>query len=423
MALHFLDLFAGAGGLSEGFIQAGYEPIAHVEMDAAACCTLKTRAAFHYLKQTKQGREWYTRYLNNEVSRTEFYSQVPSDVLDTVIHATIGEDTMGDILSWLETLRKGRTVDVLVGGPPCQAYSVAGRAILKGRSEEDPRKQLYKFYAQFLEALKPKIFVFENVLGLLTAKDFYGNPMLHLVKERLDQAGYRLHERIYSADEHGIPQRRKRIIIVGIRKDLSLLLHELPRKECPVTIGELFADLAPIHAGEGSIRGDGRKAGAKPIPTLVKLGISDREYPVTYHQARPNNEHDLEIYRRVVGLWNQRHERFNYAKDLPEEMQTHKNTKGFLDRFKVVDAKARASHTVLAHMCKDGHYYIHPDINQNRSLSPREAARLQTFPDNYFFESLTGSDSRSYAYRQIGNAVPVVLARLVAEQIKPLLEV
>lgn len=418
MALLFLDLFAGAGGLSEGFIQAGYVPVAHVEMDKAACFTLKTRASYHYLKHTEQGRQWYKSYLEKEISRVQFYSRVPQGILDSVINATIGEDTMASILAKLKTLCNGRAVDVIVGGPPCQAYSVAGRAILKARSKEDPRKQLYKYYAQFLEVIQPKVFVFENVLGLFTAKDFYGNLILPQIRERLDKSGYVLHEYVYSADDHGIPQRRKRIIIVGIRKDLNFLLNDLPCQECPVTIGELFSDLAPIHAGEGSVHGDGRRRGAKPNSTLVNLGISDTEYPVTYHKARFNNAHDLEIYRRVVELWNLHHERFNYAKDLPLEMRTHKNVKGFLDRFKVVDAKAHSSHTVLAHMCKDGHYYIHPDINQNRSLSPREAARLQTFPDNYFFEAPTEKECLSSAYRQIGNAVPVRLARLVAEQIK-----
>ena len=113
----------------------------------------------------------------------------------------------------------------------------------------------------------------------------------------------------------------------------------------------------------------------------------------------------------------------NYDVDLPDHLQTHKNRACFQDRYKVVDGESQASHTVVAHICKDGHYYIHPDLEQNRSLTPREAARLQTFPDNYFFESPTGRDSRMYAYRQVGNAVPVLLARKLALMLRPIFEV
>ena len=151
---------------------------------------------------------------------------------------------------------------------------------------------------------------------------------------------------------------------------------------------------------------------------MVENWISDDLFPVTYHQARPTNDHDQEIYRRAVEMWNSGKQRFNYAIDQPKDKQTHKNTKSFLDRFKVLGGSETSSHTVVAHITKDGHYYIHPDIRQNRSITPREAARLQTFPDNYFFESATNKDGRSSAYKQIGNAVPVMLARLIAEALK-----
>ena len=186
-----------------------------------------------------------------------------------------------------------------------------------------------------------------------------------------------------------------------------------------MTIRSLLGDLKSIHSAEGIIREDGRKEAEKANEVLVKLGISDDVYPVTYHQSRYNNERDLEIYRRVVEKWNASRKRLNYETDLPSDLQTHKNMTCFQDRYKVVDGFSNASHTVVAHICKDGHYYIHPDIEQNRSLTPREAARLQTFPDNYFFESPTERDTRMYAYRQIGNAVPVILARKLAELVLP----
>ena len=139
-------------------------------------------------------------------------------------------------------------------------------------------------------------------------------------------------------------------------------------------------------------------------------------YPITYHCARPNCERDLEIYRHVVALWNEQRQRLSYSQ-LPARLKTHANQKTFQDRFKVVAANKKASQTVVAHIAKDGHYYIHPEIEQNRSITPREAARLQTFPDDYYFESASGKPSRTDAFKQIGNAVPVLLAQKIAAKL------
>ena len=139
--------------------------------------------------------------------------------------------------------------------------------------------------------------------------------------------------------------------------------------------------------------------------------------PITFHCARPNCERDLNIYRRAVALWNRSQQRLSYDQ-LPENLKTHANQTTFLDRYKVVAADEKASQTVVAHIAKDGHYYIHPDINQNRSITPREAARLQTFPDDYYFESASGKPSRTDAFKQIGNAVPVLLAQKIANRLK-----
>ena len=139
--------------------------------------------------------------------------------------------------------------------------------------------------------------------------------------------------------------------------------------------------------------------------------------PVTWHQARPHALRDLEIYRIAVRMWNGRRQRLKYGA-LPSRLKTHRNGASFTDRFKVVAGDLPFAHTVVAHICKDGHYYIHPDIEQNRSITPREAARLQTFPDDYYFEGMNGRPSRTHAFRQIGNAVPVLLARGIAARLR-----
>ena len=147
----FIDLFAGAGGLSEGFIKAGFSPIAHIEMKQDACNTLKTRSAFHYL--TAQGKlSIYEDYLKNKVEGTDgsiLWNQVPPEVTNAAICATIGEDTINGIFKKVDALKGDKTVDIIIGGPPCQAYSVAGRARMGKAVDEDPRNELYKYYVQF----------------------------------------------------------------------------------------------------------------------------------------------------------------------------------------------------------------------------------------------------------------------------------
>lgn len=400
-------------------MQEGYEPVAHIEMDHAACNTLRTRTAFHHLEKTPEGRRLYCDYLLGKITRSELYASVPKELLESVIEGEISGNTIGSMFETIDRLLQGCKVDLVVGGPPCQAYSLIGRAATQNGMTTDPRNYLFQYYVQFLERYKPKFFVFENVLGILSAKDQKGGLFYEQILKAFDEAGYRVSQHIIKTEEYGLPQRRRRVILLGCSGDLQLNegldLSCVPQSP---TIRELFADLKPLQAGTGCIRANGRKRRARPCQWLLDNGIADYEYPVTYQQSRPLNEHDSLIYAAAVQLWNQFRVRFNYAEDVPDELKTHKNRTAFLDRFKVVDGDATASHTLVAHLHKDGHYYIHFDINQNRSITPREAARLQTFPDNYFFESGTEKDGRGAAYRQIGNAVPVLLAKLIAKSLK-----
>lgn len=408
---NFLDLFAGAGGLSEGFIRAGYVPVSHVEMDVAACYTLKTRAAFHWLKSTGNIDIYYS-YLRGELNRDEFYSHIPQSVLDTVLNYEISSDTLHEIFTEVDHILNGQKLNLIIGGPPCQAYSIAGRSRSENRMVGDKRNYLYQLYAEFLKRYKPDYFVFENVVGLLSAKDEDGTLHLCNMQSLFKECGYSTEFQILNASDYGVLQNRKRVILIGKRGLYKHFYPDIPAVINNYKVGELFSDLPPIHAGEGVVT---------PVKTLPysgtylfnsKIKEYDGEY-VTHHQARPHTEQDLEIYRIVVDAWNRQNARVSYT-DLPERLRTHNNTKSFLDRFKVVAGNLPYAQTVVAHICRDGHYYIHPDINQNRSLTPREAARIQTFPDNYYFESVTGKPSRTLAYKQIGNAVPVCLAYSVA---------
>lgn len=408
----YLDLFAGAGGLSEGFTRAGYEPVAHVEMDTAACYTLKTRAAYHWLKRENK-LDIYNRYLNGLMTREEFYKEIPKNVLDTVLNYEISSDTLPQIFADVDKLLKGKELDLIIGGPPCQAYSIAGRSRSETKMVGDKRSYLYKHYAEFLRRYQPKYFVFENVLGLLSAKDEDGSLHFNNMRKLFKECGYSTEFQPLNASDYGVLQNRKRIILIGkFGEDEHDFYPEIPKVTSVHKVGELFCDLPSIQAGGGVIT---------PVATndysgqyLKDAGIKEFDNePVTFHQARPHTKQDLEIYRIVVETWNKTKKRVAYT-DLPEELRTHNNTKCFLDRFKVVAGNLTCAQTVVAHICRDGHYYIHPDIKQNRSLTPREAARIQTFPDNYYFESTSGKPSRTLAYKQIGNAVPVRLAYGIA---------
>lgn len=414
----FIDLFAGAGGLSEGFIRAGFTPIAHIEMKQDACNTLKTRSAFHYLQNHGQ-LSIYEEYLKNKEDGTDgsaLWAQVPSEVTNAAICATIGEETIKGIFEKVDSLKGNKTVDIIIGGPPCQAYSVAGRARMGKAVEEDPRNELYKYYVQFLEKYNPKMFVFENVLGIITAKR--GEPFADL-KKLVDELGYDMAAKVQIASQHGVLQNRQRVIIVGWKRNASPKYGypELEIEDMPYTVmNDLFSDLPTRKAGEGKL--------CEPISYtrplsemeyLEKSGIRGVLNFTTQHLARPTNDNDREIYKIAVEMWKDGKRRLNYAQ-LPSRLQKHKNKETFLNRFSVVDPDG-CCHTVVAHIAMDGHYYIYPTPNPTmdnvRSITVREAARLQSFPDDYFFEG-----SRTSALMQIGNAVPVILAQKIAEAIK-----
>lgn len=412
--LNYLDLFAGAGGLSEGFIRAGFNPIAHVEMDIAACYTLRTRRAYHWLKENDSLGK-YADYLKSDINRKEFYDSVPEEVIGSVINAEIGEKTLQHIFSQIDRLLGSQEINLIIGGPPCQTYSHIGRVRAPEKMKKDKRNNLYLFYAEFLKRYKPQYFIFENVPGLLSAKDESGNSYLELMLELFQKCDYTTEPRTLNAKDYGIPQNRKRIIIVGRKGKSTDFYPEPDRHESDVLVKGILSGLPSIKTGEGTL--GPCSMGQSYDPWLRAIGIRNETLPVTFHQARFINERDLEIYRRVVDLWNKKKVRLQYN-ELPGRLQTHENKSSFLNRFKVVAGNLNYSHTIVAHIAMDGHYYIHPDIKQNRSLTPREAARLQTFPDDYYFESGSGKPARTPAYRQIGNAVPILLAKRIAEKLE-----
>lgn len=178
--MNCIDLFSGAGGLTEGFIRTDYNIIAHVEKEYPASLTLKTRLAYYYLKSINSLDKYYD-YIKGKITREELYSNVPSKVLDTVINEEINEDSLEKIYKKIDKLKGRKKIDIIIGGPPCQAYSLIGRAASKSKMKGDKRKYLYKHYLQFLERYNPKYFVFENVRGMLSSKDEDGKNIFEKI--------------------------------------------------------------------------------------------------------------------------------------------------------------------------------------------------------------------------------------------------
>lgn len=405
--MNYIDLFAGASGMSEGFKRSGFNPVAHVEMNPDACNTIKTRVAYHYLKAENKLDVYYDYIKGNLDSSEKLYNEVPQYLLDSVINTKISDSTIGSVFDRISSLSEAhekKGIDLIIGGPPCQAYSLLGRH--QDNIEKDDRNFLYVQYGKFLDRYSPKAFVFENVLGLLTAK-----KGIHFenIRKYFDKRGYEFHYDILNAADYGVLQSRKRIIIVGWKKEHDLGFPGIPKYLRSWSVNDGFSDLPVLAPGEIRMNSE---YSADATEYLKKFEIRNGSDFVTQNIARPHNPNDLEIYKFAINKWKNERVRLRYN-ELPENLKTHKNTESFVDRFKVVDGKG-LSHTVVAHIAKDGHHYIHPE--QQRSLSVREAARLQSFPDDFYFEG-----SRTAAFTQIGNAVPPLMSYAIAQKMKELL--
>lgn len=400
--MKIIDLFAGAGGLSEGFRRNGLDVIAHVEMDTNASLTLKTREAYYYCLENNK-INLYKNYIQGKISRDEFYSNIPNSIFDKVLNYEISNKTFPTIVEKIDYLLGDEKVSGIIGGPPCQAYSIAGRSRDKDNMENDPRNYLYKYYLNFIKYYQPTFFVFENVLGLLSAKK---GKIFENIKKEMQALGYDIYCNILNSSDFGVLQSRKRVIISGWKKECKISQPVYPKVDKKYSINNLFSDLPSILPGE--VNNQYKKSSNK---CLIDLKIRNKNWNIlTYNMCRPLNNNDSNIYYKYISIWNEEKRQLKYD-ELPYNLITHKNTKSFLDRYKVIDGDG-ISQTIVAHIAKDGHHFIHPDINQCRSITVREAARIQSFPDDYYFES-----SRTSAFQQIGNAVPPLMAEIICKVI------
>lgn len=405
--MNIIDLFSGAGGLTEGF-RDQFNIVGHVEKEYAACETLKLRDAFYYLEQNDL-LDIYFQFLSGRVREDDIFDLIPEVVLNKTINAEISDDTLRDIFKKIDADLNNQSVIGIIGGPPCQAYSTIGRARNAAKKSTDERIFLYKYYIDFLKKYKPIFFVFENVRGLLSFRDANNELLFPKMQHEFKEAGYNLEYRIINAADYGVPQVRERVIIFGAKVDYSdfpakFFKNLASMKKRRMTVKEALAGLPKLHAGET------KNIYAKETSSLAEeIYRKNRSVPLTENVSRPNNDNDLKIYKIVAkARQNGKNIRYN---ELDDSLLTHKNTNEFLDRYKALSWDLPA-HTIVAHIAKDGHHFIHPDPEQNRSITVREAARLQGFPDDYYFEK-----SRTAAFTQIGNAVPPILSKKIAKAV------
>jgi DNA (cytosine-5)-methyltransferase 1 len=411
--MRVLDLFAGAGGLSEGFIQEGFEVIAKIEKSKQACETLITRNCYHFLKNTLDFNH-YEDYIKGLIDKHTLISHAKKYGFDerTIINIEIGEKTIDLAIEKVQEILNTLNLDGIIGGPPCQAYSLIGRSSNSKKKKNDERIYLYEYYIKFLNEFNPNFFIFENVKGLLSYKDIDNKLLLPKIIKAFENCGYYIEYKLLDASRFGIPQKRERLFIYGYKhKPIDFFKqfeNEYTENNSTITINQLFSDLPKIRAGQNYRPFNYLST---PAEYLNNTLIRPKEWvTLTQHISRPNNENDLKIYK-LVAESKQKEVNILYS-ELPAELIKHNNTVSFLDRFKALNGNS-ISHTVVAHISKDGHYYIHQDPEQNRSISVREAARIQTFPDTFYFET-----SRTSAFTQIGNAVPPLLARKLANKIR-----
>jgi len=372
-----LDLFAAPGGLSEGFRQVGYRIIAAVDTDRWGCSTLNH---------------------NFGVEGT------------LVIQADIDK-----------VMFKG-SVDVVVGGPPCQSFSMAGRPKInhlvrynrRKRFIDDTRNRLYKHFVRIVESVRPQFLVMENVPGMIS---YMEGKVKDQILEDFTHVGYKTDFRIINAADFGVPQVRKRAIFIGNNigienpfphrthadhKHFQMTLEEALHQTRPYqTVSDAISDLPPLQPGEGS---EGTDYPSHVLLTPYQVWARDGSTSLYNHVARQQSQRDRRLFRRLRPG--------QKMIDLPAKMRPYRSDI-FSDKMKK-QRWDRPSTAIVAHMQKDGLMYIQPDREQARTFTPREAARLQSFRDGFHFLG-----PMTQQFKQIGNAVPPLVAKAVASTLKP----
>lgn len=497
-----IDVFAGPGGLGEGFAslvdESGarrFQDALSIERDEHAHSTLHLRHFFRHFPSGEAPEDYYA-YLRQDIEKNELFRRHPAafkSATSSAVKLSLGPENHKTVSNLIKGALSRRKDWVLVGGPPCQAYSLVGRSRMQSdpRFEDDERHFLYREYLQIIVDHCPPVFVMENVKGLLSAR-VRGELMINKILDDLSQPVSALGRRrnglrynLYSlsepdvpkaeadprsflvrAEDYGVPQARHRMFIVGIRSDIDVQPEALSPHTAP-TVSETLSDLPEVRSGISKQK-DSYQTWRKAVAQLSNIRFKDSPFAedvvdrikelaangyttgersslrykvpkptshasismlgdarldvLTGHEARSHMSSDLQRYAFAT-VFAELNGRSPKLSDFPEMLlPDHRNVelgregKMFSDRFRVQIRDSVAT-TITSHISKDGHYFIHYDPKQCRSLTVREAARLQTFPDNYKFEG-----PRTAQYHQVGNAVPAYLAKQIAAIIADVLD-
>lgn len=400
---HTIELFAGCGGLLEGFLQQGdFDTLACVEWEKNPCDTLRHRLSTKW-KHTNADNE----VIRFDIQRTE---ELLSGFNDSEYGKSIG----------LNKLVGDETVDVIVGGPPCQAYSLAGRIRDANGMRDDYRNYLFESYIKIVKHFRPKFFVFENVIGLLSAAPD-GYPIVNRIRKEFLDAGYNVAENfkdtLFDVADYGIPQHRRRVIIIGVRMDAFDDNDEVIFRKSDVMIQDFYNNIMPSLKREQTSVKDAIGDLPKIFPLKEPIKVDGKKYShspiasanIANHVPRFHSQRDIEVFKLLAS--DIKSGECAYVKiDALKELYTKvTGKKSNIHKYYVL-RENEPSNTIPAHLYKDGMRHIHPDPEQARSITVREAARLQTFPDDFIF---IGPNMAQY--KMIGNAVPVKFAEIIAE--------
>jgi DNA (cytosine-5)-methyltransferase 1 len=399
-----LDLFAGCGGLTEGFEMSGhYETAACVEWEKSSRDTLANRL------KTKWGyKDGEERVLQFDVQRTS-----------ELLKGWLNDSDYGSSLGLQKLIEKqGKGIDLIVGGPPCQAYSIAGRVRDEHGMNNDYRNFLFETYIKLVAHYQPKAIIFENVPGMLSARPG-GVEIIERVKESFKKVGYSLIDdvrkyAIVDASDYGVPQSRKRLILLGIRDgsfegNPQELLKEfytevLPSfKKSKMTVAEAVFDLPKLLPNPDKKQ-------------RAKLSHVPQNTSILNHKPRFHSERDIAIFRELALDATRKNKKYKSIEALKKLYTKMTGKVSSIHKYYVLE-RDKQSNTIVSHLHKDGLRHIHPDPEQARSITVREAARLQSFPDDFEFLGSVGDQ-----YKMVGNAVPPNLARAVAESVASFLE-
>ena len=398
----FIDLFAGCGGLSGGFMESRhFKGLAHIEWEYPMVQTLRTRLITKWHESDEQAQK---RVILFDIQRT-----------DELLNGNWSQETKDlyakynslEAQKGLKHLINGDSVDLIIGGPPCQAYSIHGRATDKNSMQDDYRNYLFESFVKVVDDIKPKAFIFENVTGMLSAKPG-GKPVVERIYKAVNEIGYTILEpkkfkdAVYNAYDYSVPQNRERVILCGVKNGSGLSIADFynalsnSKSSKHLTVRDAIGGIPPIFPLKKIEKVKGRN---------VSHYATDESDP--FHLPRHCSSRDIQVFRDWI------------ANDMNKCSQQEA-----IDFYKKVTGKEtlyrkyrnlewdKPSPTVVAHLQKDGFMFIHPDIEQARFITIREAALLMSFPKDFEFVG-----NRAYCYKMIGNAVPVNFAKAIADSI------